>query len=179
MRVLLSLIVLAAVALAGCQPTEVTSEPAPTDDQEQAADVGDAITLSGTDESLRVKVTLADVHDPATATSDMLAPDDGYHYVAADLRLEVVGEADYGDSPSNGATLIDSDDAGHDAESASPDVAECDSLGGDVTIPAGGTRTGCVVFQVPDGRQARAVQFALNSGFAPQTGMWRLGGGSS
>jgi nitrous oxide reductase accessory protein NosL len=45
MRVLLPLIVLAAIALANCQPTEVTSQPAPTDGQEQAVGVGDAITL--------------------------------------------------------------------------------------------------------------------------------------
>lgn len=179
---------LAIALLAACEPAEVVDEPtedtaeaeAEADDAEDAEDdperitasVGDTITLAGSDDALQVEVTLVDIHNPATGSSDFDEVEEGHRFVAADLRLTVTGNAPYDDSPSNSGELIDTDDAGRNPTLA--EVDECDSFGGAATIPAGDTRTGCLVFEVPDGREARSFQFSLDSGFAPQTGVWEL-----
>lgn len=103
-----------------------------------------------------------DVHDPATSSSNVREVEERHLYVAADLRLTVTGDALYDDASMNSGELIDTHDAGYNTTIA--EVDECNSFGGGVTIPAGDTRTGCVVFEVPDDRGPRSFQFSLDSG---------------
>jgi len=151
--------------------TDPEPEPAdePTDeptDEDITAQVGDAITLRGNDADLQVI-------DPATGGEFMEATD-GHRYVAVDVQLENVGGSPYSDSPDNGAQLIDVDNRQHNTTFA--EVGECQTFGGSVTMPPGDTRAGCMIFEVPEGVELRSFQFTLDSGFAPQTGVWELGG---
>jgi hypothetical protein len=43
-----------------------------------------------------------------------------------------------------------------------------------VTIGAGDTGLGFITFEVPHESQVAKVQFALNSGFADETGEWQV-----
>jgi hypothetical protein len=134
------------------------------------ARIGEAITLSGTDDRLRMKVTLLEVVDPAPAPDEFLAPARGNRFVAVRLRLENVGAVPYDDTPANGAVLIDRDD-----QQWEPSIIDAVEPGlGSPKIAPGHRRVGFITFEVP--RKARPVvfQFTLDSGFGPETGEWRL-----
>lgn len=177
-----------AVAGAGCEVTEVVTEPdtggtepAATEDatteasagtetgqEPTTAKVGDALTLRNSGD-VRVKVTLVKVVDPAKADSEFLAPAKGHRYVAVRLKIENVGEAVYDDSPSNGAVMIDSEDQQYQA---TLDAIEPGLIG--VTLRQGDTRAGFVSFELPDGAVPRTFQLTLDSGFGPEAGEWTL-----
>jgi hypothetical protein len=95
-----------------------TEEAAPPVDSGLAG-VGDAITLHGYEQSLAIEVTVLKVI-PNDMTYDKSqysfeAPERGEKYVSVKLRLRNVGSDAYDDSPSNGAVLVDSQDASWDA----------------------------------------------------------------
>ncbi|HEX9888002.1 MAG TPA: DUF4352 domain-containing protein [Nitriliruptorales bacterium] len=193
MRDLSTLVLGLVLLLAGCETTTVTSEPdrpeatdtdvdgdGQPDDTEpqgqQTAAVGDAITLQGADDELQVSVTVDEMIDPATPGNDFDDPGEGRRYVALRLTLANVGDVDYSDSPGNGATLIDASNQQYDVAILGGDLAECQSLGSSVTMPPGDTRTGCIGFALPADAAPDRFQFVLDSGFGPQTAVWRLAG---
>lgn len=185
MRARLGIAGLLLVSLFGCQEPSVTTAPDETDTgaaQTPAAaaakaSVGDPITLVGTDENLKVRVTVLKVADPATAKStDFSALEEGNRFVGVQLSLENVGTLAYDDSPGNGAKLVDAGGQQYDEEIAE-EIAEGPLLGSAVTIGPGDNRTGWMVFQLGQTAQLRTFQMALDSGFAGQHGEWSLGEG--
>jgi hypothetical protein len=116
-----------------------------------------------------MKVTLLAVVDPAQPSSSFLKPKKGNHYVAVELRLTNVGEANYNDSPSNGAVLIDKSDFQYESS-----LGEVEPDLGSPIIAPGDSRVGFITFEVPDGTKLRLFQFTLESGFGPQTAQWVL-----
>jgi hypothetical protein len=101
--------------------------------------------------------------------------DSGDRYVGVQITLRNVGTVAYSDSPSNGATLLGSDD-----EQAESEIVEGGPCGNDfsasVHIAVGDLQRGCLPFELPDGKAAGSFQFTLDSGFAGQTGQWSLAG---
>jgi hypothetical protein len=135
--------------------------------------VGDALTLRGFDTTMRVK--LLDVLDPATIGEfDSV---DG-RLVGVRVKMTNVGDHAYSDSPSNGALLITRDD-----EQADPTLmsgGDCaGSFSSSTKIAPGSARVGCIAFDVPNGKQLKTFQFTLDSGFADESGEWRIAGVSA
>jgi hypothetical protein len=87
------------------------------------------------------------------------------------IELTVVGDSRYSDSPTNGAYLIDADGQQFDADITSP-VGP--SFGGSSKIASGDSRTGFVTFELPKNAKPATFQFALDSGFGPETDEWEL-----
>jgi hypothetical protein len=148
-----------------------TASQAPTDIQPAAATVGGTLTLEGTDPGLKVDVTVTKVTDPATPANEYLKPKAGNRYVAIELRFNNKGQAVYGDAPSNGAHLID--DQGQQYSNTFGEVREGVVLGA-VTVSPGDSRKGVILYEIPEGVKLAKFQFALDSGFADQTGEWQL-----
>jgi hypothetical protein len=140
--------------------------------QPSTAAVGGALTLAGMDPGLKMTVTLTKVVNPATP-DQYSKPKTGNKLVAIELTLANSGQAVYDDSPTNGAALIDSE--GQQFRSTYSDVREGQEFGGTSTINMGESRKGVIVFEVPESAQPAKFQFALDSGFADQTGEWALG----
>ncbi|NJP92772.1 DUF4352 domain-containing protein [Nonomuraea sp. FMUSA5-5] len=160
-------------------PTNPANLANPADQQAQGqgqqpttARVGGALTLQGTDPSLKVSVTVNRVVNPATPASDFFKPQTGKKYVAVEVTLTNAGQAVYSDSPTNGAVLIDAQNQQYN--SAIANVSEGQGFGGSVTANAGDSRKGVIVFEIPQSAQPAKFQFALNSGFASQKGEWTL-----
>ncbi|PZG04394.1 DUF4352 domain-containing protein, partial [Nonomuraea aridisoli] len=153
-----------------------TDAPPAEDDvatpQPSTAAVGGALTLAGNDPGLEMTVTVTKLVDPATG-DQFSQPGTGRKLVAVELTLENSGQAVYSDSPTNGAVLIDAE--GQQYHSTLHDVQEGQSFGGSATINTGDVRKGVIVFEVPEPARAAKFQFTLNSGFADQTGEWKLG----
>ncbi|MEO3782431.1 DUF4352 domain-containing protein [Actinocorallia sp. B10E7] len=168
-----------ALALTGCAAPEVTNTPDGADkeqgqkqDAAKAAKVGDKITLAGSDEELKIAVTVLKVVN-TKSTDEFTTPEKGNRFVAVRLALKNVGSQAYDDSPSNGAKLIDADDQQYDAALVTGVAAG--PLLDTVKLAPGKGRQGVIVFSVPKKTKLAGFQFALDSGFAPQTGEWTLG----
>jgi hypothetical protein len=119
----------------------------------------------------KVSVTVLQVVDAATAL-DGYTPKPGSRFVGVQIRLGNVGASVYDDSPENGALLVDSRGEQHYADLA--EITAGDGFGGHVRMGAEETRTGFIVFQLPQGVTARTFQFALDSGFAASMGQWAI-----
>jgi hypothetical protein len=162
---------LVAADSSGCGTTTV-DKPSTSSGKQQKAQLGDTLTLKGTDDKTRMKVKAIKVIDPVSA-GEFDQPDHGKRYVGVEVRLRNVGQATYQDSPSNGAHLITSGD--EQADSTILSQGPCSSsFASDATIAPGDGRKGCIPFQVPTHARVAKFQFQLDSGFGPQSGEWRV-----
>lgn len=172
-----------ALALTACTGTEVTNSPDdPTTGSEShgssekthaaPAGIGDTITLKSSEDDLRLEVTVVKAVASAKPKDEFNVPEPGQRFAAVQIRLKNVGSTTYDDSPGNGAKLIDSEDQQYDETMG--EVAHGPSIGSSVTLAPGGSRKGYLVFSVPKKAEIAMFQFALDSGFGPQTGEWLL-----
>lgn len=138
----------------------------------EAAKVGDTIALKGNDGS-KLDVTVVKVVDPAKSSDEFTTPESGNRFVGVQFRLVNTGSKAYSDSPSNGAQIADSQ--GQQFESTFADITAGPSMSSDVKLRPGAKALGWIVFEVPKGSKAAIVQFTMDSGFAEQTGEWKLG----
>lgn len=162
--------------LAGCGTPTVTSTAdgtaaakASSAPKKAGAGVGDAITLKGTDEALKIAVKLVKVIPTAKGKDQFNKPSAGKRFYAVELVLKNVGKIAYDDSPFNSAKVIDSKGQQHD-----PTLSEV-SGGAALTttkIGTGDSRRGILAFEVPKAAKIVKLQFALDSGMAQQTGEW-------
>lgn len=173
--------------LTACQE-EITTEPtktgaadtaqsetpaaAPKPTKSAAATVGDTITLKGNEDGEKVDAVLKKWNDNAKPADEFFSPEEGNRWVAAQFELTNTGKAPYADSPSNGAQVADAD--GQRFGPSFADVTDGPSMTSDATIPPGEKVLGYIVFEVPKASKIVSVQFALNSGFADQTGQWTV-----
>lgn len=136
------------------------------------AAVGGTLPLQGADPALRVNATVNRLVNPATPASDLVRPQAGNKLVAVEITLANTGQTAYGDAPAAGAVLIDG--AGRQYRSALADVGEGQGFGGSVTVAAGDSRTGVIVFELPEPAQPVTFRFGPSGGPAGQTGEWTL-----
>jgi hypothetical protein len=155
----------AMLVVGGCSETTTMSEPEPGGTRLRAA-LGETLTLSGPD-GIAVAVSVGAVADPATGS---IPPRREHRYVAVRIRLENVGGLMYGDTPSNGAYLVDDEGHQHGADIADSVLPAL----GSPRIRPGGVETGFITFEVPG--EAEPVRFllTLDGGFGPETGEWAL-----
>ena len=110
--------------------------------------------------------------DPLPA-GEFDTPSTGKRFVGVQMTVRNVGSAPYDDSLGNGSTLITKGDG--QADSTIVSEGPCDSsFSSDVKIAPGDTRSGCIPFEVPSGARLRGFQFTPDSGFAGETGEWRV-----
>jgi Domain of unknown function (DUF4352) len=136
------------------------------------ASVGSTLSLTGNASGEKMAVTVAKVFPRAVGSDQFNTPDPGKRFYAVQFRLTDTGSVAYSDSPSNGAEVVDS--TGQSYQSDISTVAACQSFPGTENIAVGSSGLGCVVFQVPRHAKITEVQFTLDSGFANQTGQWKV-----
>ena len=139
--------------------------------QPTAAKVGGTLVITGMNSGEKMAVKLVRVINEANGSDSFNTPDKGNRLVAVQFQLTDSGSSAYSDAPDNSAEVIDS--KGQTYESDISTVAGCQSFPGSLNIPVGGTRLGCVVFQVPKTAKITGVQFTLDSGMGPDTGQWK------
>ncbi|GLW57822.1 DUF4352 domain-containing protein [Kitasatospora phosalacinea] len=141
-------------------------------DAPAVAKVGDTISLKGFEKKDTADVTLVKVVDPAESANEFLQPEEGKRYVSVQFRIKATGSAAYTDTPVTGAKLIDAQ-----GQSFDPTFAETTAgpeFPGAVNIAPGESSLGFVTFEVPSDAKVDKVQYALNSGFAEQSGQWKV-----
>ncbi|MGW1134411.1 DUF4352 domain-containing protein [Streptomyces griseoluteus] len=147
------------------------SKPAETSAAPAVAKIGDTIGLKGM-EGGKLDVTVVKVIDPAKAGDEFTVPEDGNRFVGIQFQLVNTGAKAYSDSPANGAQVTDAD--GQQFQPTFADLSAGPSMSSDVRLKPGAKALGWITFEVPKGVKPATVQFSMNSGFADQTGEWKL-----
>ncbi len=138
----------------------------------KTAAVGDTLTLKGIEDGEQLDVTLKKWLPTAKGADEFNTPADGKRWAAAQFELVNTGSKVYADSPQNGAQAADAQ--GQRFSSWFGEIAAGPQMASDVSLPKGEKALGWVVFEVPAGAKIVSVQFAMNSGFAEQTGQWSV-----
>jgi hypothetical protein len=154
---------------AGTTTAEVETTTEATDSD--VAGIGDTITVHGYEDGEELTVTVKRLIDPAKS-EQYFGPRRGHKFVAVDLVLRNTGSAAYNDSPGNGAELIDNRDHGYNESLY--ETPSCHSIGSSVKIAPGSKRAGCILFEVSKKGTPALFQFTMDSGFADETGEWKL-----
>lgn len=159
----------AAEADSGKDATKETKEKSSAP---EVAKVGDTLTLKGMEDGSRLDVTVVKVADPAKSADEFMEPESGKRFVGVQFKLVNTGKAVYNDSPSNGARIADSE--GQQFDSTIADITAGPSMSSSLTLKPGAKGLGWIVFEVPEASKIDTVQFTMDSGFADQTGEWKL-----
>jgi hypothetical protein len=160
-----------ALMLAACGTSTSTSP----DEQSavskiKTAKVGSTITLHGYDEKLQMALTVNKVTSNAEPADEYKIPKDGNRFFSVEVTIKNVGDLDYDDALSNGATVVDSEGQPYEATVADVAGAELHSM----MIAKGDFRKGVLVFEVLNKAKIVKLQIVLDSGSAPSAGEWTL-----
>lgn len=155
-------------------PAATSSKPkdAETSAAPDVAKTGDTIALKGSEDGSKLDVTVVKVVDPAKAGDEFTEPESGNRFVGVQFQLVNTGTKAYSDSPANGAQITDSD--GQQFQPTFADITAGPSMSSDVRLKPGAKALGWITFEVPKGIKPATVQFTMESGFADQTGEWKL-----
>lgn len=138
----------------------------------KVAKVGDTIALTGTEDGSKLDVTVVKTVDPAKSADEFTSPDTGNRWIGVQFQLVNTGTVAYSDSPGNGTQIAD--DQGQQFTSTFADISAGPSMASSVNLKPGAKALGWVVFEVPKASKGATVQFGMDSGFADQTGEWKL-----
>ncbi|MFF4379213.1 DUF4352 domain-containing protein [Kitasatospora sp. NPDC001547] len=149
------------------------AENKPADTGKAAAKVGDTIALKGNDPADTADVTVVKVVDNAEGGDEFTHPAEGNRFVAVQFRIKASGKKAYSDVPGNSAKVVDTQ--GQAFGTTIADTKAGPSFQVPANIAPGESALGFVTFEVPKDAKLDKAQFGLDSGFAPQTGQWKLG----
>jgi hypothetical protein len=153
-------------AAAATAPASSAAKPSST------AKVGDTISLKGTDKGDTADVTVVKVVDNPEGADEFTKPADGKRFVAVQFRIKATGSKAYSDAPQNSAKLLDTQGQAYAASVSETKAGP--SFQVPASIAAGESALGFITFEVPTDARIEKAQFALDSGFADQTGQWKL-----
>lgn len=136
------------------------------------AKIGGTISLTGMHGDEKLAVTLVKVADPAKSSEEFSGPSDGKRWVAVQIRVTNTGTAAYADSPGNGAKLVDTQSQRYSETFGNTTLGQ--AMDTDVKLAPGDSALGVILFEVPADQKLATFQFALDSGFADQTGQWQM-----
>ncbi|MCF0078058.1 DUF4352 domain-containing protein [Streptomyces lomondensis] len=138
----------------------------------EVAKTGDTLALKGMEDGSKLDVTVVKVVDNAKSGDEFTAPESGNRWIAVQFQLVNTGTKAYTDSPQNGAQVAD--DQGQQFQTTFAEVTAGPSMSSAVRLKPGAKALGWIVFEVPKASKVATVQFAMDSGFAEQTGEWQL-----
>ncbi len=161
-----------AKADSGQQKAEEAKEAAKKEAAPEVAETGDTLALKGMEDGSKLDVTVVKVVDNAKSSDEFTAPESGNRWLAVQFQLVNTGTKAYTDSPQNGVQVAD--DQGQQFQTTFAEVTAGPSMSSAVRLKPGAKALGWIVFEVPKASKVATVQFAMDSGFAEQTGEWKL-----
>ncbi|MET8542661.1 DUF4352 domain-containing protein [Kitasatospora sp. NPDC004799] len=163
----------AATGSEAAKPADKPAESKPADTAKAPAKVGDTIGLKGNDPADTADVTVVKVVDNAEGEDEFTHPAEGNRFVAIQFRIKASGKKAYSDVPGNSAKVVDTQGQAFGTTIANTKAGP--SFQVPANIAPGESALGFVTFEVPKDAKLDKAQFGLDSGFAPQTGQWKLG----
>ena len=119
-------------------------------------------------------MTLTRWVDHATSKDSFFGPGPGKRYVAAQFRITNTGTVQYVDSPSNGAFVFDAKGHKYRTTFAVSGIRQGAVFDAAVSLAAGESNRGFLVFEVPKSSKIRKIRFSQNSGFGSRA-EWSIG----
>jgi hypothetical protein len=165
-----------AALLSGCsagpkEPKSIPPPPVPPNGSNQSK-LGGSIRLAGSASQMRV--TVSKVDDPVAVAPADAPVEPNARFAGVFITLRNVGDTPYDESPLSDASLLLS--GGAKIEGAGVLGGPCARMfASHVTVEPGAERSGCIAFEVPAKQSPATFQFALDSGFGEEVGMWKLG----
>jgi hypothetical protein len=156
------------------RPTTTSSTPSyqePASHRLPVADLGEEVTLR-TQDGPRAKVAVLSVMDPVPQGSYFRGPKRGTRWVGVRVRFTGAGPGTYSDSAANGVRVLTADGRRYGTDFSELDA--CPAIPGDLSLPPGASKTGCIVIPVPKSKGPDRVRFIPSSGYAPDVGTWRV-----
>jgi hypothetical protein len=167
-------------------PTVTSSPAAPTTSptttsapDPQVADAHVGVTLNISSGNTAASVTLTRVIDPATGVDGPPTDDNGTPtsdvYVATLLTVKNVGTQSFSGDADDNSVLIGSNGDAYDP--GTEDVKGCTNFNrvpSSVTLKAGKTVDGCVVFALPSGITPVKLQYFMDDIFSDSPSTWLL-----
>jgi len=132
---------------------------------------GDTITLASFDD-IPIEVSVDAVVDPAEG-GEYFDPEEGNRFVGVQLTLTNTGTSNYSDSVENMPSVVTPEGFSYATTFAA--VTAGQGFDGTLLLTPQDTRTGWVVFELPSEQSIAKLTLALDSGFGPEVGEWRLG----
>jgi hypothetical protein len=170
---------LAMFALAGCsggpkEPKSIPPPPVPANGSNQAK-VGGSIRLaaSSAGSSVQARVTVDRVDDPVAVGAADATVTPNAHFAGVFITLRNVGDTSYDESPLSDASLLLSGGAKVLGEGVL-DGPCARGFASHAKVLPGAEASGCIAFEVPAAQSPATFQFALDSGFGEEVGMWQL-----
>lgn len=159
----------------GSRPSPSPSASPSSPPQASQAQVGDTFTIKGED-GTHCEVTLLQVVQQAAPASEFDTPAAGKHLAAAEFHVTAISAVD--ENANNDATTVGTNEQVYTAALSS--VAEGTNFAnGDITLQPGGSLTGWVAFELPDGVNVAKVVWTPSAGFSSSTAEWVVPGSSS
>jgi hypothetical protein len=139
----------------------------------KATGIGDTVDLASTKAGNTLQVTLTKVVDPSTPANPTPGSTAGTRYVAVQLRIANKGIDAYNQPPWE---LLKARDAAGESFAADPavDTTAGPSMDPSLSLAAGDTTLGYLVFKVPAGQKLTRVQYTLSSR-GGAVAMWTIG----
>jgi hypothetical protein len=169
------LVAVAAMLLAGCslgpkEPKSLPPAPVPPNGSNQSK-LGGSIRLQS--EASAIRVTVNRVDDPVVVGAADATVMPKAHFAGVFITLRNVGQTNYDESPLSDASLLLSGVAKVLGEGVLGGPCARGFASHAKVLP-GAEASGCIAFEVPAGQSPATFQFALDSGFGQEVGMWQL-----
>lgn len=120
------------------------------------------------------RVTLVKIIDPAQGADQFTTPDSGKRFVGAVFTIKALSGSPQNEDANNDAAVVGRNGQTYTADLG--DIAEYTNFSnGSINVAQGGTSTGAVVFQMPNGVKVREVQWTAAGGFG-STVQWQVRG---
>ncbi|MFI1580028.1 DUF4352 domain-containing protein [Embleya sp. NPDC020630] len=131
--------------------------------------IGQPVTLLR-DGGSGITMTATQTLDVATGTEPSGAAPAGSRLYAVQWRIQASGTQAISSSPAMGSTVID--DQGQQYPVLTRDITAGPAMPLSVSIAAGDSRTGWVVYAVPAAAKITKIQYSPGLGLAADTGTW-------
>lgn len=157
----------------GTEPVEAAATAQSTAPPQPApAKVGDTITINGANEGNRLDATVVKIVDPAATGNEFSTPKPGYRFVAVQWRIANTGVRSIDVGPMSGSAVIDAD--GQQFGASYQETTAGPLYPSSATIPAGSSRLGFVMYELPSASTIQEIQFDPSMGMGSQVGQWTV-----
>ena len=131
---------------------------------------GESLRVATSDGAVRVAVE--GIIDPVAQGGYYRGPHKGTRWVGVRLRIGNLGPRTYRDDIANDVRLVA---GGRTLRTDSALPGTCDLFPVQITLIVGQAKTGCVLFEVPNGARPQQLRFASDSYFGPELATFTLG----
>jgi len=156
------------------QPTAPAPAPAyepPASNRLPEVALGRSVVMRGQSPGERIRIAAFGVVDPVPAGDYSFRPRRGRRWVGVRLKVESLGPGLFDDAIDNGARLLS---GGRRYRPVTKSPGGCPPFEAVIELQPGRSARGCVIYEVPRGRDYQRLRYTPSSENSPDVATWRL-----